>query len=55
MRALTLVISSLILTVGLLSTDDSLITMFNALLFCEPPLDFFLKSFVSDVPIPNAP
>ena len=51
----TLVISSLIFTVGLPSTDESLITMFRALLFSVPPLDFLLKSFESDVPMPKAP
>ena len=51
----TFVISSLILTVGLPETDDSLTTMFNARLFSTPPLDALLKSFVSDVPMPNEP
>ena len=51
----TFVISSLILTVGLPETDDSLMTMFNARLFSDPPLDALLKSFVRDVPMPNEP
>ena len=51
----TFVISSLIFTVGLPATEESLITMFKALLFSVPPLDLVLKSLVSEVPIPNAP
>lgn len=50
----TLVISSLIFTVGFPSTDESLMTMFSARLF-SAPFDAFLKSFESDVPIPNEP
>ena len=30
-------------------------TMFNALLFSEPLIDFFLKSFDKEVPMPKAP
>ena len=51
----TFVISSLIFTAGLPSTDESLMTIFRALLLSAPLLDFFLKSFVNEVPMPKEP
>jgi hypothetical protein len=45
--------SSEILTHGLPSIEDSLMTILSALLFSVPPEEAFLKSFVSEVPIPK--
>lgn len=52
MEMLTLDKSSLNLIHGLPPTDDSLMTIFNALLFS--PEEVKLKSFVRKVPIPKA-